>query len=337
MRREPASFVAALACVLQALAFSLTQPVLAQHNDTVDVVTDDATGVKLAIPQALLTERKNTKWGRNWSSLDKSIDVDTLAYPKGKNLSALHDELRRIPGRTITQDELGTNGFVLAGRTSDGHSYYVQMTEQNGIIRGFSATYTKHASYGPQLVEQLVKSFVAFPSSAQEPQLPSESKSASFEKPLLSVAAPQSTPNSPARSSTIQVMPNIGSTDEWDEATLSPDGRLVATYNAPVSSGIKIWDSNTGRPLRRLQYYAYFTALVFLPNGKALITGHKDGAIKLWDLETGECKSSFIAPEKKTAGDDVSPIRSLWVDPTNKILVSGGSEMSKSGTSRRPR
>jgi RNA polymerase sigma factor (sigma-70 family) len=70
-------------------------------------------------------------------------------------------------------------------------------------------------------------------------------------------------------------------------AAFSPDGNtLAATYG---SLSIHLWDTATGKELRRLRGPASgVTALAFSRNGRVLASGHSDRTVRLWEVATGQ-------------------------------------------------
>jgi WD40 repeat protein len=116
----------------------------------------------------------------------------------------------------------------------------------------------------------------------------------------------------------VAVIANLDDPSEFNAAAFSPNGALVAVSNgAYTTKYITLWDMTAGRPLRRLSDPAFFTAVLFTPDGASLASGHKDGAVKLWDVATGV--TTTLLPGKSE--DD--SIRSLWIDDKGEFLVSG--------------
>jgi WD40 repeat protein len=97
------------------------------------------------------------------------------------------------------------------------------------------------------------------------------------------------------------------------EALFSADGRTVAFPDLGLFS-----DATSGLPLRRITDPVFVTASAFTPDGAVFASGHKDGAIKLWDVVTGAVIATLVKP----ADDDVR-IESLWIDGKGEFLVSG--------------
>ncbi len=92
----------------------------------------------------------------------------------------------------------------------------------------------------------------------------------------------------------------------------SPDGRVLATGAGYSDSDIRLWDAMTGQPLGRLQGQRGWTAgLVFLADGRHLLSASGDQSIRLWDLKAwttervfrghkSELMSFALAPDQRT-------------------------------------
>ena len=76
-------------------------------------------------------------------------------------------------------------------------------------------------------------------------------------------------------------------------AAFSPDGRFAAHGHDQV---IKVWDVPTGQDrLELIGHTAAVRSLAFSPNGKLLISGGSDGAVRIWNLQAGKELASLIA------------------------------------------
>ena len=120
-----------------------------------------------------------------------------------------------------------------------------------------------------------------------------------------------------AKNYPIDVVANIGTLDSG-RAFLSPDGKVMAVQS---ESGIKLWDVAGERPLRALDYFAFVTGAQFSPDSKAMVTAHKDGSIRLWDIATGRTTAVIHPGVDPKSGDFVN--RSLWLDEKGQLAVSG--------------
>lgn len=98
-----------------------------------------------------------------------------------------------------------------------------------------------------------------------------------------------------------------------DEALFSADGKIVAFPDLGL-----FWDATSGLPLRRMNDPVSVTAGAFTPDGTGFISGHRDGAIKLWNVATGEVVATLAKPSD-------SRVVSLWLDRKGQLLVSGDS------------
>jgi WD40 repeat protein len=145
-------------------------------------------------------------------------------------------------------------------------------------------------------------------------------------QPLPQQEAPQNVPQNGngngAKNSASRRKPKAASwqcVHQW----LNP-GKVYAIALSPVepilasSSGttIKLWDVQTGQPLRTLTgHLDVVSCLVISPDGKLLISGSADKSIRLWDLQTGQ-RIGAIALHTDT-------ILSLALSPDGRMLASG--------------
>ena len=121
----------------------------------------------------------------------------------------------------------------------------------------------------------------------------------------------------------VTVVPNIGDLAYASGAVLSPDGKLLATLEGGSSAAsVRLWDIATGRPLRSLEYFAFFSVVLFTPDGSSLISAHKDGTIKFWNVLSGENTATLLASPHK-ADEDPHAITALWLDEAGELLVAG--------------
>lgn len=73
-------------------------------------------------------------------------------------------------------------------------------------------------------------------------------------------------------------------------AVFSPDGKWALTTDEAI---VKVWDVETGKPLRAINPGDYYPAAEFSPDGKLIITSA--GAQRIWDAASGEFIARFLS------------------------------------------
>ena len=93
-------------------------------------------------------------------------------------------------------------------------------------------------------------------------------------------------------------------------------GKTVATA-AKGETIIVLWDViNIGRKIGLLAEHMTETgAVAFSPDGKTLVSGHKNGVINSWDVTTGEQRSTFTG--------NAGSVTALAFSPDGQILANG--------------
>ena len=123
-----------------------------------------------------------------------------------------------------------------------------------------------------------------------------------------------------------------GHTEPVLSVAFSPNGKIVASGAGRKwnwwreDSEIRLWDVDTGERLTTLARPPEIAEgaeigqldvweLVFSPDGKTLATASSDGAVRLWDIETGQYRSIL---------EDGPFVPSIAFSPDGKTLVGGG-------------
>ncbi|HVU89972.1 MAG TPA: c-type cytochrome domain-containing protein [Pirellulales bacterium] len=107
----------------------------------------------------------------------------------------------------------------------------------------------------------------------------------------------------------------VGHRDSLYAATLSPDGKVIATGS--YDQQIKLWDAASGELVRTIVGHngAVFD-LAFSPNGRLLASASADRSVKLWEVSTGERLDTFGQPLKE--------LYTVAFSPDGKYVVAGG-------------
>jgi WD40 repeat protein len=107
----------------------------------------------------------------------------------------------------------------------------------------------------------------------------------------------------------------------FDGAAFSPNGRLIATIEHPVTvepGKVVIWDAHTGQAVDTLDR-GRFTAAAFSPDGRRLVTAsragrHEElGIARVWDIESGNLIS--------TCSGHRAAINTVHFSPDGRLLV----------------
>jgi len=111
----------------------------------------------------------------------------------------------------------------------------------------------------------------------------------------------------------------------------SPDGKLLAAGGADgagrftdAATAVRLLDAATGEELRVLRGHRQrVTALVFTPDGKAVISGSHDGTVRLWDVAGGNELAQFDTEEYS--------VLTLALSPDGRKVALGGQLVGRPG------
>ena len=94
-------------------------------------------------------------------------------------------------------------------------------------------------------------------------------------------------------------------------AGFSPDGRLVVTEQMD-ETGFELWDAQTGRAIKGLEKpepndIGWTTYVAFSPDGKRLVAGNRNGALHMWNIETGKLVGAWSGHRNDISKIEFSP------------------------------
>ncbi|WP_166825765.1 protein kinase domain-containing protein [Thalassoroseus pseudoceratinae] len=99
-------------------------------------------------------------------------------------------------------------------------------------------------------------------------------------------------------------------------ARFAPDGLSLVTV---AGNDVKLWNTETQRPLTSFNPTGTVAAIAFSPDGKRLAAGSWDDSVRIWDLESGRAIS-------KLAGIHRDDIQALAYSPDGLLLASADSD-----------
>jgi WD40 repeat protein len=127
--------------------------------------------------------------------------------------------------------------------------------------------------------------------------------------------------------STGREMTRIASPEVGNTLVVSPNGRFLATAgkawggNATTDKNdraVLLYQAPSGQELARLAHPEGVAALAFTPDGTRLVSGCRDGAVRIWDLPTGK---ENLRVEKKEKDGEENEIWALALSPDGRLLA----------------
>lgn len=127
-----------------------------------------------------------------------------------------------------------------------------------------------------------------------------------------------------------------GHTKKVEDVSFSPDGKTLASGG--LDGTIRIWNLKTGKQGHAFMekrfgndlatQFVDVTVVMFNADGNVLASGHKNGSIRLWSIETGESGQTLRA--RQTLKGHADAVSSISFSPDGTTLAS----TSKDATAR---
>jgi WD40 repeat protein len=106
--------------------------------------------------------------------------------------------------------------------------------------------------------------------------------------------------------STIEIVPQIGHSNEITSVAFSPDGHQVLTGSYDGTA--RLWDATTATLVRNfVGNFGPVNSVAFSPDGHQVLTGSYDNTARLWDAGTGTLVRNFEGHSDQVASVAFSP------------------------------
>jgi peptidoglycan hydrolase-like protein with peptidoglycan-binding domain len=160
------------------------------------IVTDQATGIRIGLPQAVLNQRVAVENGTVHRRADGLVSLQLVKLPPAPaGLAALFDTLRQdAPGRKVTYRLSRPDWFVVSGEEG-ARRFYTRIAQGPEGLRGYTFRYpANEAAKAERLMIAIANSFEPFPGTgvaanpASVPAAPTTAGAAATSQPR--VAAP---------------------------------------------------------------------------------------------------------------------------------------------------
>ncbi|GGE09841.1 hypothetical protein GCM10011390_31140 [Aureimonas endophytica] len=290
-----------------------------------DLVDDATTGLRVALPLALVSDDGSTPVGHVWRSADRAIEIETVRLTGTEgDIDAVHAMLSQPSAtRSVTSDVATEGGFTVAG-VEGGRPYLMRFKGVAGDVRGFGI------SYDPSQREAML-SYATVAANLFDPDIPQ------VQDPVVTAGldpAPTGAVPDAARTRGERFRSLL-------DAKARPDGESgtapAATETASSGTGFVV--SNDGWVLTNAHVAGACRAVMVGDKGladKVLVDEANDVAAVHVGAKLG--KPLAIAGDMPRLGEDVLalgfPLRSILADSLN---VTRGNVSSLRGLSNDPR
>src|SRR5262249_24085272 len=91
-----------------------------------------------------------------------------------------------------------------------------------------------------------------------------------------------------------------------------------ASMLASASDDLVLWETSSGSQYASIQQLSWVTAIAFRPDGAVIATGHDDGRVRLWNVESQKMEAEFHGHKQ--------PLSALSFNPSGKLLASASED-----------
>jgi peptidoglycan hydrolase-like protein with peptidoglycan-binding domain len=104
-------------------------------------INDAATGIRIGLPAALLTQRIAVDNGVVWRRADGAVSLQLVKLPAAQAFADLFEQMRQDgPGRKVTYRLQRPDWFVVSGEEG-GRKFYTRLAQGPGGVRGYTFRY----------------------------------------------------------------------------------------------------------------------------------------------------------------------------------------------------
>jgi peptidoglycan hydrolase-like protein with peptidoglycan-binding domain len=127
-------------------------------------VTDPATGIRIGVPGAMLTQRVAVENGAVYRRPDGAVTLQLVSLPAGQTLPELFERMRQDgPGRKVTYRLQRPDWFVVSGEEG-ARKFYTRLAQGPDGVRGYTFRYPADQSANlDRIMIAIANTFEPFP------------------------------------------------------------------------------------------------------------------------------------------------------------------------------
>jgi WD40 repeat protein len=103
----------------------------------------------------------------------------------------------------------------------------------------------------------------------------------------------------------------------------SPDGTLLAVVTSDLPEQLGLFDTETGKELRRIKLTSRLVRLAFSPDGKQVVATERDSAVRAYEVDSGQRVWSRVLELKNPYENYTSAVA---YSPDGKIIAAGATD-----------